>query len=258
VSSPCCTCCSPAATTPTASRRSRTRRSVSSGCSSSSCQVSPRSPRCWPCFSSSTPGATPAATATAACSPPTKQERSRWDHAAIAEGLEVLARTREDGPYGLQARIAACHAAATPADATDWPAITKWYDGLARIQPSPVIELNRAVAHGYAHGSAAGLALLAEARAGGALNDYPLAIAAEADLTARDRAVVLFRQAAAVAHFEPESRALLDPPQRTLRIDGNRRPSLAQSDARGRAVTPARRPGRGCPQGVIASQCLDP
>ena len=76
-----------------------------------------------------------------------------------------------------------------------------------------MIELNRAVAHGYAHGPAAGLALLAEARAGGALDDYPLAVAAEADLTARhgdrDRAAALFRQAAAVARSEPEHRALL-------------------------------------------------
>jgi RNA polymerase sigma-70 factor (ECF subfamily) len=143
-----------------------------------------------------------------------KQDRSRWDHAAITDGLEALARTRDDGPYALQARIAACHATAPSADATDWPAIARWYDELARIQPSPVIRLNRAVAHGYAHGPAAGLALLAEARAGGTLDDYPLALAAEADLTARhgdrDRAAALFRQAAAVAHFEPERRALLD------------------------------------------------
>jgi RNA polymerase sigma-70 factor (ECF subfamily) len=142
-----------------------------------------------------------------------KQDRRRWDHAAIAEGLEVLARTREDGPYALQARIAACHASAPSADATDWPAIAKSYDQLVRIQPSPVIELNRAVAHGYAHGPAAGLALLAEARAGDALEDYPLAVAAEADLTARHgdrgRAAALFRQAAAVAHSAPERRALL-------------------------------------------------
>jgi RNA polymerase sigma-70 factor, ECF subfamily len=143
-----------------------------------------------------------------------KQDRRRWDHAAIAEGLEALARSRGGGPYALQARIAACHATATSAGATDWPAVADWYDELARIQPSPVIKLNRAVAHGYAHGPAAGLALLAEARAGGALDDYPLAVAAEADLTAghgdRDRAAALFRQAATLTHFEPERRALLD------------------------------------------------
>jgi RNA polymerase sigma-70 factor (ECF subfamily) len=70
------------------------------------------------------------------------------------------------------------------------------------------------VAHGYAYGPEVGLALLAEARAGGALDDYPHAVAAEADLTARhgdrDRAATLFRQAAAVAHSEPERRALLE------------------------------------------------
>lgn len=143
-----------------------------------------------------------------------KQDRRRWDHAAIAEALDILARARADGPYGLQARIAACHATAADAGSTDWPAIARWYDELARIQPSPVIALNRAVAHGYAYGAAAGLALLAEARSGGALDDYPLAVAAQADLTERqgdhDRAAALFRQAASVAHAESERRALLD------------------------------------------------
>ncbi len=143
-----------------------------------------------------------------------KQDRSRWDHAAIAEGVAILGRTRADGPYGLQARIAACHATAASADATDWPEIARCYDELVAVQPSPVIELNRAVAHGYAYGPAAGLALLARARAGGALDDYPHTIAAEADLTARNgdhgRAAVLFRRAAAVAHTDPERRALLD------------------------------------------------
>jgi RNA polymerase sigma-70 factor (ECF subfamily) len=142
-----------------------------------------------------------------------QQDRSRWDHAAIAEGADTLARTRGDGPYALQARIAACHATAASADATDWSAIAAAYDALARREPSPVIKLNRAVAHGYAYGPAAGLTLLAEARAGGTLDDYPLAVAAEADLTARlgerDRAAALFRQAAAAVRSEPERRALL-------------------------------------------------
>lgn len=143
-----------------------------------------------------------------------KQDRSRWDHKAIAEGLDVLARVRDGGPYALQARIAASHATAVTTEATDWPAIAGWYDELVRLHPSPVIELNRAVAHGYAHGPAVGLALLAAAReGGGALDDYPLAIAAEADLTARlghrDRAAALFRQAAALVDTEQERRALL-------------------------------------------------
>jgi len=142
-----------------------------------------------------------------------KQDRSRWDHAAIVEGVSLLARAAS-GPYALQARIAAHHATAHDSAATDWPAIARLYDTLARRQPSPVIELNRAVAHGYAHGPTAGLRLLAAARVGGALDDYPPAVAVEADLTARegdtDRAAALFRQAAAAAHSEPERRALLE------------------------------------------------
>jgi RNA polymerase sigma-70 factor (ECF subfamily) len=143
-----------------------------------------------------------------------RQDRRRWDHAAIAEGLHVLATVAGNGPYALQARIAACHATAASFEDTDWRSIATWYDELLRCQPTPVIALNRAVAHGYAHGPSAGLALLAEARAGGALDDYPFAVAAEADLTARAgdrvRAAVLFREAAAAVHSEPERRALLD------------------------------------------------
>ena len=142
------------------------------------------------------------------------QDRSRWDRAAIDEALGLLARLDDVGPYALQAEIAACHATAASAAGTDWLRIADRYDALARIAPSPVIELNRAVAHGYAHGPAAGLALLAAARAGGALDDYPLAVAAEAELTAREgdreRAAALFRDAAARAHGDAERRALLD------------------------------------------------
>ncbi|MER7461186.1 sigma-70 family RNA polymerase sigma factor [Micromonospora sp. NPDC126480] len=141
-----------------------------------------------------------------------RQDRSRWDQAAIAEGLAALARAGE-GPYALQARIAACHATAAAAEATDWPAIARAYDRLVGIQPSPVVELNRAVAHGYAYGPEAGLMLLAAVRAGGALDGYPLVLAVEADLTARrgdtERAAALFEEAAA-AHTGAERRALLD------------------------------------------------
>jgi RNA polymerase sigma-70 factor, ECF subfamily len=143
-----------------------------------------------------------------------RQDRARWDHAAIAEATAILAGLPEPGPYALQARIAACHATAASAADTDWPLIAGCYDQLARLQASPVVELNRAVAHGYAYGPAAGLALLAAARAGGVLDGYPLAVAAEADLTARagqpDRAAVLFREAAAQARGESERQALLD------------------------------------------------
>ncbi|MGW9193009.1 RNA polymerase sigma factor [Micromonospora chersina] len=141
-----------------------------------------------------------------------QQDRARWDRAAIAEGVALLARAG-DGRYALQARIAAEHATAPTAAATDWPAIAGCYDALARLQPTPVVGLNRAVAHGYAYGPAAGLALLAEARAGGALDGYPPAVAAEAELTARlgdpVRAAALFRAAADAVRSDPERRALL-------------------------------------------------
>ncbi|MEU8006238.1 sigma-70 family RNA polymerase sigma factor [Catellatospora sp. NPDC049111] len=153
-----------------------------------------------------------------------RQDRSRWDRAAIDEAVGILSGLDEPGhgepghgepgPYALQARIAACHATAASVPDTDWRRIADCYDRLAELQPGPVVELNRAVAHGYAHGPAAGLDLLARARTGGALDGYPLAIAAEADFTARAgdraRAADLFRTAAAHAHSEVERRALLD------------------------------------------------
>ncbi|MEU7826181.1 sigma-70 family RNA polymerase sigma factor [Catellatospora sp. NPDC049133] len=153
-----------------------------------------------------------------------RQDRSRWDRAAIDEAVGILSGLdepghggpgpHEPGPYALQARIAACHATAASVPDTDWRRIADCYDRLAELQPGPVVELNRAVAHGYVHGPAAGLDLLARARAGGALDGYPLAIAAEADLTARagdrTRAADLFRAAAAHAHGAVERRALLD------------------------------------------------
>jgi RNA polymerase sigma-70 factor, ECF subfamily len=139
-----------------------------------------------------------------------KQDRERWDHAAIAEARSLLDRLSVDGPYSLQARIAAGHAAVE----SDWPVIAHWYDELVRIQPSPVIMLNRAVAHGYAHGAATGLTLLTEARSGGALDGYLPALAAEAELTARHgdrlRAELLFRAAADLATSPAERKALLD------------------------------------------------
>jgi RNA polymerase sigma-70 factor (ECF subfamily) len=152
-----------------------------------------------------------------------RQDRTRWDRRAIAEALAVLARIPVSGPYGIQARIAACHATARSADSTDWRSIAGWYDELARVQPSPVVALNRAVAHGYAEGPSVGLALLAAAREGGGLDDYPAAIAVEADLVARagdrERAAELFREAAAAARSEVERRALL------ARAAGDRRPA---------------------------------
>ncbi|WP_435824847.1 RNA polymerase sigma factor [Micromonospora zamorensis] len=143
-----------------------------------------------------------------------RQDRARWDRAAIAEGLAALDRVRHDGPYAWQARVAACHATAPSADATDWLAIARAYDALIGIRPSPVIALNRAVAHGYAYGPYAGLSLLDAAQAGGGLDGNPLAVAVRADLVARQgdrlRAAALFREAAAMVGSDAERRALLD------------------------------------------------
>jgi RNA polymerase sigma factor (sigma-70 family) len=92
------------------------------------------------------------------------QDRSRWDRLLIVRGLAALARAqrlgRGLGPYGLQAAIAACHASAPRAQDTDWARIAALYDGLAQLAPSPVVELNRAVAVGRAYGPQAGLEVL--------------------------------------------------------------------------------------------------
>jgi RNA polymerase sigma-70 factor, ECF subfamily len=117
-----------------------------------------------------------------------EQDRGRWDRGEIAEGQRVLQealRAARPGPYQLQAVIAACHAGADkPAD-TDWPMIARVYGQLGRINPSPVVELNRAVAVGMAQGPEAGLALLDALAAGGALAGYHLLPAARADLLRR-------------------------------------------------------------------------
>ncbi|MFI1995951.1 RNA polymerase sigma factor [Actinoplanes sp. NPDC020271] len=139
-----------------------------------------------------------------------QQDRSRWDHAAIDEAVGLLGASPVTGPYAIQAHIAACHATAPSFEATDWPTVAGWYDQLARVHPSPVVEVNRAVAHGYAHGPRPGLKLLAAV--GDALDGYAPAAAAAADLTERagDRgaAAELFRQAADLAGSDAERRAL--------------------------------------------------
>ena len=116
------------------------------------------------------------------------QDRTRWDQAEVAEGtrvLEAVLRRGQVGPYGLQAAIAACHATAThPAD-TDWAQIARLYGRLAQLAPSPVIELNRAVAVAMADGPAAGLELVAALEAAGELEGYHLLPATRADLLQR-------------------------------------------------------------------------
>ena len=118
------------------------------------------------------------------------QDRSRWDAAHIARGLDHLDRARSlgpPGPYRLQAQIAACHAAAPSWEQTDWRAIVRLYDRLAEVSPSPVVELNRAAAVSMLEGPATALVLLDRLAAAPALRDYHLLPAARADLLRRLR-----------------------------------------------------------------------
>ena len=115
------------------------------------------------------------------------QDRSRWDRARIARGLALLDRTSplsRAGPYQLQAAIAACHARAASWDATDWPQIVSHYQALADVAPSPVVELNRAVAIGFAQGPTAGLVAL-DGIDSAPLRGYHLLPAARADFLRR-------------------------------------------------------------------------
>ena len=143
------------------------------------------------------------------------QDRLLWNREQIVEGVALVERalaSRRFGPYAIQGAIAAVHAEATTADATDWDEIVGLYDALLRMEPSPVIELNRAVAVAMRDGPAAGLALVDAILARDELVDYHLAHAARADLcrrleryadarTAYGRAIALTRQ-------EPERRFL--------------------------------------------------
>jgi RNA polymerase sigma-70 factor, ECF subfamily len=116
------------------------------------------------------------------------QDRALWDRAAIAEGLALLDRAlplRRAGPYQVQAAISALHAQAESAAETDWPQIAALYATLARLTPSPVVELNRAVAVAMAEGPERGLALLDAPELATALDDYHLYAAARADLLRR-------------------------------------------------------------------------
>jgi RNA polymerase sigma-70 factor (ECF subfamily) len=116
------------------------------------------------------------------------QDRSLWNREQIAEGLALVARaiaSPELGPYTLQAAIAAVHARASTAAATNWAEIVSWYDVLLRAEPSPIVELNRAVAVAMRDGPAAGLDVIDTLLARGDLAEYHLAHAARADLYRR-------------------------------------------------------------------------
>jgi RNA polymerase sigma-70 factor (ECF subfamily) len=143
------------------------------------------------------------------------QDRSLWNRDQITEGSALVTRSlssRRFGPYTLQAAIAAVHADAPSADATDWDEIAGLYDVLLRVEPTPVVELNRAVAIAMRDGPAAGLALIEAILARGDLKDYHLAHAARADLCRRlgktRQAHASYKRAIALAQQGPERRFL--------------------------------------------------
>ena len=146
------------------------------------------------------------------------QNRARWDWLLIGRGLTALERAERLGgalgPYGLQAAIAACHARARSANETDWERIAGLYDELARLTPSPVVELNRAVAVGMAAGPAAGLKLVDELMADPALEGYHLLPSVRGDLLEKlgrlDEARVEYERAASLTQNEPVRRLLAE------------------------------------------------
>jgi RNA polymerase sigma factor (sigma-70 family) len=125
--------------------------------------------------------------------PLTEQDRARWDHLLIRLGLDALARADalakdlglSDGPYVLQAALAACHARARSAADTDWPRIAALYDRLRTVMPSPVVDLNRAIAHSMAFGPEAGLRLVDEIANADVLSHYAPLPAARGDFLFR-------------------------------------------------------------------------
>jgi RNA polymerase sigma-70 factor (ECF subfamily) len=146
------------------------------------------------------------------------QNRGKWDRLLIQHGLAALARSEgiapQRGPYALQAAIAACHARARTADETDWPRIAALYLALSRINPSPVIELNRAVALSMAFGPQAGLDLADELVDEPALKNYHLLPSVRADFLTRlgrlEEAKVEFERAAAMTRNDRERALLLN------------------------------------------------
>ena len=146
-----------------------------------------------------------------------EQDRARWDHLLIRRGLAALARAEalggQLGPYALQAAIAACHArAATPAQ-TDWQRIAAIYDVLAQVMPSPVVELNRAVAVGMAFGPAAGLEIIDKLQGEKSLQNYQWLPSVRGDLLAKlgrhEEARAEFKRAAELAGNARERELLL-------------------------------------------------
>jgi RNA polymerase sigma factor (sigma-70 family) len=147
-----------------------------------------------------------------------EQDRSRWDHLLIRRGLAALARAESLGgtlgPYALQASIAACHARAATPDETDWTRITALYDALAQLTPSPVVELNRAVAYAMAFGPAAGLEIADPLVTEPSMRTYHLLPAVRGDLLAKlgrfDEARAELERAASLTRNARERALLLE------------------------------------------------
>ena len=146
------------------------------------------------------------------------QNRARWDQVLIRRGLTALARAERLveslGPYALQGAIAACHARARTPGETDWTRIVALYDALVQLVPSPVVELNRAVALSMALGPAAGLQLVDELTAVPSLKDYHLLPSVRGDLLVKlgrlDEARTEFERAASLTRNARERALLLD------------------------------------------------
>jgi RNA polymerase sigma factor (sigma-70 family) len=183
------------------------------------------------------------------------QDRTRWDQLLISRGLAALARAEQlggrDGPYALQAAIAACHARAFRPEDTDWARITQLYGVLATVQPSPVVELNRAVALSMAFGPQAGLDLVDQLAGEPALRGYHLLASVRGDLLMK-----LGRPAEAQAEFERAAALTRNGPERELLARRARQARAASGQLRadsgadsgavtGRRTAPARSPGTG-------------
>jgi RNA polymerase sigma-70 factor, ECF subfamily len=146
------------------------------------------------------------------------QDRARWDHVLVRRGLAALERAEQlggaGGPYALQAAIAACHARARTADETDWARIASLYESLGRLMPSPVVELNRAVAVAMAFGPAEGLELVDALRSEPSLANYHLLPSVRGDLLAKvgrsDEARAEFERAASLTRNARERELLLE------------------------------------------------
>jgi predicted RNA polymerase sigma factor len=147
-----------------------------------------------------------------------EQDRARWDRLLIGRGLAALERAESlggaRGPYALQAAIAACHARARTPDETDWRRIAALYDELARADPSPVVELNRAVAHGMAFGPAEGLELVDRLISEPSLESYHLLPSVRGDLLVKlgrfEEARAELERAASLTRNERERTLLLE------------------------------------------------